>query len=74
MSIEECGERVLRGIRNNDLYIFTHREFKEGVAERMAAMLAGFPDEEINQARAEEIAFLTSNPVFKQAALKSAGE
>lgn len=67
MSIEECGERVLRGIRRNDLYIFTHREFKEGVAERMEAMLASFPKEEINQARAKEIAFLTSNPIFKQA-------
>jgi NAD(P)-dependent dehydrogenase (short-subunit alcohol dehydrogenase family) len=67
MSIEECGERVLRGIRRNDLYIFTHREFKEGVAERMAAILACFPKEEINQARASEITMLTSNPVFKQA-------
>lgn len=67
MSIEECGERVLRGIRRNDLYIFTHREFKEGVAERMEAMLASFPKEEINQARASEITFLTSNPIFKQA-------
>ncbi len=66
MSIEECGERVLRGIRRNDLYIFTHREFKDGVAERMEAMLASFPDEEINQARANEITFLTSNPVFPQ--------
>jgi NAD(P)-dependent dehydrogenase (short-subunit alcohol dehydrogenase family) len=66
MSIEECGERVLRGIRRNDLYIFTHREFKEGVAERMEAMVASFPDEEINQARASEITFLTSNPIFKQ--------
>lgn len=66
MSIEECGERVLRGIRRNDLYIFTHREFKEGVAERMEAMLASFPKEEINQARAGEIAFLTSNPIFKE--------
>jgi NADP-dependent 3-hydroxy acid dehydrogenase YdfG len=66
MSIEECGERVLRGIRRNDLYIFTHREFKEGVAERMEAMLASFPKEEINKARAKEITFLTSNPVFKQ--------
>jgi NAD(P)-dependent dehydrogenase (short-subunit alcohol dehydrogenase family) len=66
MSIEECGERVLRGIRRNDLYIFTHREFKEGVAERMEAMLAAFPDEEINQARAAEISFLISNPIFKQ--------
>jgi NAD(P)-dependent dehydrogenase (short-subunit alcohol dehydrogenase family) len=67
MSIEECGERVLRGIRRNDLYIFTHREFKEGVAERMEAMLACFPNEEINQARASEITFLTSNPIFKRA-------
>lgn len=67
MSIEECGERVLRGIRRNDLYIFTHREFKEGVAERMEAMLASFPDEAINEKRAREIPYLTSNPIFKQA-------
>ena len=66
MSIEECGKRVLRGIRNNDLYIFTHREFKEGVAERMEAMLASFPDEEINQARAKEFYFLVSNPIFNE--------
>jgi NAD(P)-dependent dehydrogenase (short-subunit alcohol dehydrogenase family) len=71
MSIEECGERVLRGIRRNDLYIFTHREFKEGVAERMEAMLACFPDEAINQARASEITFLTSNPIFRQARQKA---
>jgi len=74
MSIEECGERVLRGIRRNDLYIFTHREFKEGVAERMEAMLASFPKEEINQARAAEITFLTSNPIFKQAAKSASGD
>ena len=67
MSIEECGERVLRGVRRNDLYIFTHREFKEGVAERMEAMLASFPDEAINDTRAKEITFLTSNPIFKEA-------
>ena len=66
MSIEECGERVLLGILRNDLYIFTHREFKEGVEERMRAMLASFPKEEINRARAEEFSFLTSNPVFRQ--------
>jgi NAD(P)-dependent dehydrogenase (short-subunit alcohol dehydrogenase family) len=67
MSIEECGERVLQGIRRNDLYIFTHREFKEGVAERMEAMLASFPDEAINETRAKEIPYLTSNPIFKEA-------
>jgi NADP-dependent 3-hydroxy acid dehydrogenase YdfG len=67
MSIEECGERVLRGILRNDLYIFTHREFKEGVGERMSAMVASFPEEEINEARAREITFLTSNPIFSLA-------
>lgn len=66
MSIEECGERVLRGIRRNDLFIFTHREFKEGVEERMRAMVESFPDEGINQARAKEITFLTSNPIYKE--------
>ena len=73
MSIEECGERVLRGVRRNDLFIFTHREFKEGVEERMQAMLASFPDEEINQARAKEITFLTSNPIYQEV-LKARGK
>jgi NAD(P)-dependent dehydrogenase (short-subunit alcohol dehydrogenase family) len=71
MRIEECGERVLRGVQRNDLYIFTHREFKEGVAERMEAMLRSFPDEAVNETRAKEIPYLTSNPVFKEA-IKSA--
>ena len=66
MSIEECGERVLLGIRRNDLFIFTHREFKEGVAERMQAMVDSFPDEAIDQKRAGEIQFLISNPIYKQ--------
>ena len=60
----ECGERVLAGIRNDDLYIFTHREFREGAEERFRAMLASFPDEPVNEERAEAIAFLTSNPIF----------
>jgi NADP-dependent 3-hydroxy acid dehydrogenase YdfG len=67
MSIEECGERVLRGILRNDLFIFTHREFKEGVAERMEAMLSCFPDEPINQSRAKEFSFLTSNSIYREA-------
>jgi NADP-dependent 3-hydroxy acid dehydrogenase YdfG len=66
MSIEECGERVLQGIRRNDLFIFTHREFKEGVMERMQAMVDSFPDEEINEKRAAEITFLTRNPIYRQ--------
>jgi hypothetical protein len=61
----ECGERVLAGIRGNDLYIFTHREFREGADERFRAMLASFPDEPLDSERAEAIAFLLSNQIFR---------
>jgi NAD(P)-dependent dehydrogenase (short-subunit alcohol dehydrogenase family) len=63
----ECGERVLAGIRRDDLYIFTHREFREGADERFRAMLASFPDEPLNEARAEAISFLLTNPIFRTA-------
>jgi NAD(P)-dependent dehydrogenase (short-subunit alcohol dehydrogenase family) len=62
----ECGERVLAGIRRDDLYIFTHREFREGAEERFRAMLASFPDEPLNEERAEAIDFLISNPMFRE--------
>jgi NAD(P)-dependent dehydrogenase (short-subunit alcohol dehydrogenase family) len=60
----ECGERVLEGIRRDDLYIFTHREFREGAEERFRAQLASFPDEPLDEERAEAISFLLSNPIF----------
>jgi NAD(P)-dependent dehydrogenase (short-subunit alcohol dehydrogenase family) len=62
----ECGERVVRGIRRNDLYIFTHPEFKAGAKERMDKMLASFPDEPVDLPRAEAIKFLLSNPIFSR--------
>src|SRR4029450_10546082 len=45
----ECGERVLEGIRRDDLYIFTHREFREGAEERFRAQLASFPDQPLHR-------------------------
>ena len=60
----ECGERVLAGIRRDDLYILTHREFREGADERFRAILASFPDEPLDDERAEAISFLLSNPIF----------
>jgi NAD(P)-dependent dehydrogenase (short-subunit alcohol dehydrogenase family) len=62
----ECGERILHGIRRNDLYIFTHREFKEGATEHYNAMLAAFPHEPVNTERADGIRFLLGNPIFKE--------
>jgi NAD(P)-dependent dehydrogenase (short-subunit alcohol dehydrogenase family) len=69
----ECGERILQGIRRNDLYIFTHPEFKEGAAEHFEAMLAAFPDEPLNTARADAIRFLLGNPMFRAELQKKRG-
>ena len=65
MDAVECGQRVVRGIQRNDLYIFTHPEFKDGREERCDKILASFPDEPVNQPRADAIKFLLSNPIFK---------
>jgi NAD(P)-dependent dehydrogenase (short-subunit alcohol dehydrogenase family) len=65
MSMDEVGERVLDGLRRDDLFIFTHREFKEGFAQRCKKMLESFPDEEINVARYEDIKWLTHNPIYE---------
>jgi NAD(P)-dependent dehydrogenase (short-subunit alcohol dehydrogenase family) len=64
MSMEEVGERVLAGLKNDDLFIFTHPEFKQGLEARCRKMLASFPDEEINQERYEEIKWLTYNTIY----------
>jgi short-subunit dehydrogenase len=69
----ECGERVLAGIRRDDLYIFTHREFREGADERFRAMLASFPDEPLNEERAEAIRFLLSNAIFRDVLERRSG-
>ncbi len=47
----ETGERVVRGIRNNDLFIHTHPEFKEGYIARHEAIIRAIPDEPKNQKR-----------------------
>jgi len=66
MTMEEVGERVLQGLLNDDLFIFTHREFREGFAERCKKMLDSFPDEEINRERYEDIKWLTENPIYRE--------
>jgi NAD(P)-dependent dehydrogenase (short-subunit alcohol dehydrogenase family) len=45
MSPIEAGERVVNGIRNNDLFILSHPEFKDGMMERFDAILTSCPDE-----------------------------
>jgi NAD(P)-dependent dehydrogenase (short-subunit alcohol dehydrogenase family) len=52
----EAGERVLRGVRNNDLYILSHPEFEQTLRDRAEALLASLPYGEapVPQARLDE--------------------
>ena len=72
MSQDEVGERVLAGIRRNDLYILTHPEFGPGMQHRFDAIMASVPDEKINEARAKEIFFLLDNPIFAEQSARRA--
>lgn len=51
----EMGERVLRGIRNNDLFIISHPEFKDGFKVRHEAIIRACPDEPPNEKRIEVV-------------------
>lgn len=62
----EIGERVLRGIRNNDLYILTHPEYEQGIRDRFEAILASIPVEmePPPPARVAAEAMVLRNPIF----------
>ncbi len=68
MEPEEAGRYVLEGIRRNSLYILSHPEFRDVLAARHAAILAAVPDEPINEARADSIRWILSNPVYDEGA------
>jgi NAD(P)-dependent dehydrogenase (short-subunit alcohol dehydrogenase family) len=51
MAPDEVGERVLEGIRRNQLYLFTHAEFRDELRGMFDEMLAALPDEPPNPGR-----------------------
>ncbi len=65
----EMGERVVRGIRNNDLFIITHPEFKAGWKARNEAIMRACPDEPPFQKRIDTVKMFGSllyNPIYEK--------
>ena len=62
----KVGGKVLQGMQRNDLYIFTHPEFRDGIRSRCDAIMAAIPDEEPDPARVAAIGFLLSNPIYSR--------
>lgn len=65
-SPDEAGERVVRGIKRNDLYILSHSDFKGGWDARAAAISRAFPDEPLNPDFKKVFSMLAYNPIFEQ--------
>jgi short-subunit dehydrogenase len=51
MEPEEVGQKVLRAIRRNDFYIFSHPEFKDELRTIFDEALQALPDEQAPPAR-----------------------
>jgi NAD(P)-dependent dehydrogenase (short-subunit alcohol dehydrogenase family) len=60
---EAIGERVLQGILNDELYIMTHSEFRQGVEDRAQAMCAAVPDLPENDEYKRTFSMLFRNPI-----------
>jgi len=65
----EVGERVLRGIRRNDIFIHTHPEFRDGIRCRQDAVLRAIPDEPPSVKRSAVLrgfGTLVYNPIYER--------
>src|ERR1700689_2950316 len=60
---EAIGERVLQGILNDELYIMTQSEFRQGVEDRAQAMCAAVPDLPENDEYKRTFSVLFRNPI-----------
>lgn len=60
----EAAERVLRAVRNNELFIVSHVEFGPGIAERHAAIMASVHPERAPADRVAAEAVNLRNPLY----------
>ena len=68
MDPDEIGEKVVRAVRRNDFYVFTHPEHREELREIFEETLAAFPDEPVP---ADRLAVEEGRRTGKAAALAS---
>ena len=61
----QVGECVLRGVRNNDLYILTHPEIRPMLEARAAALLAALPAYEVEEERIQAQSRLLDESLYR---------
>jgi NAD(P)-dependent dehydrogenase (short-subunit alcohol dehydrogenase family) len=70
---EQVGDRVLRGILNDELYIMTHSEFRQGIEDRTQAMRDAVPNLPENQEYKNTFGVLFRNPIHAAEAARQRG-
>jgi NAD(P)-dependent dehydrogenase (short-subunit alcohol dehydrogenase family) len=70
---EQVGERVLQGILNDELYIMTHSEFRQGIEDRTQAMREAVPNLPENQEYKDTFKVLFRNPIYAAEAERQRG-
>ncbi len=66
MDALEAAGHVLRGIKNNQLFIISHPEFRDVFKARHAKIEASIADEPIDPVRADSVRFILSNPIYSE--------
>src|SRR5450631_3837537 len=64
MDAVEAGGHVLRGIKNNQLFIISHPEYRDVLRARHAKIEASITDEPVDPVRAESVGFILSNAIY----------
>lgn len=60
------GRMVVDAIHRNLLFVFTHKEFRDGIAERFEAILAAIPPGASTEEEKAKIGFPTSNAYYRR--------
>ncbi len=66
MDAMEAAGHVLRGIRNNQLFIISHPEFRDVLKARHAKIEASIAAEPIDEKRAASVRFILSNAIYSE--------
>jgi NADP-dependent 3-hydroxy acid dehydrogenase YdfG len=66
MEAVDAGRHVLRGIKNNDLFIISHPEYRDVLRARHAKIEASISDDPIDPVRAQSVGFILSNAVYSE--------
>ncbi len=66
MDAVEAGGHVLRGIKDNQLFIISHPEYRDVLRARHAKIEASITHEPVDEVRAESVRWILSNAIYSE--------